>query len=86
MDTDSFIIYIKTKYFYKLIAEDVKNGYNTSNYEVDWPLTKIMNEKVIGLIKDERGGKIIAELVALRPKIYSYLTDDGKNVKKAKGT
>ena len=45
-----------------------------------------MNEKVIGLIKDERGGKIIAELVALRPKIYSYLTDDGKNVKKAKGT
>ena len=45
-----------------------------------------MNKKVIGLMKDELGGKIITEFVALRPKGYSYLTDDDKNVKKAKGT
>ena len=45
-----------------------------------------MNKKVIGLMKDELGGKIITEFVALRPKTYSYLTDDDKNVKKAKGT
>ena len=45
-----------------------------------------MNKKVIGLMKDELRGKIITEFVALRPKTYSYLTDDGKNVKKAKGT
>ena len=32
------------------------------------------------------GGKIIAEFVALRPKAYSYLDDDGNNHKKAKGT
>ena len=37
-------------------------------------------------MKDELGGKIITEFVALRPKGYSYLTDDDKNVKKAKGT
>ena len=37
-------------------------------------------------MKDELGGKIITEFVALRPKTYSYLTDDDKNVKKAKGT
>ena len=32
------------------------------------------------------GGKIITEFVTLRPKIYSFLTDDGKEDKKAKGT
>ena len=37
-------------------------------------------------MKDELGGKIIAEFVALRPKAYSYLNDDDKNVRKAKGT
>ena len=37
-------------------------------------------------MKDELRGKIIREFVALRPKTYSYLTDDDKNVKKAKGT
>ena len=86
MDTDSFIIYIKTKDFYEDIADDVKKRYDTSNYKVDGLLPKRMNKKVIGLMKDKLGGKIITELVALRPKTYSYLTDDGKNVKKAKGT
>ena len=37
-------------------------------------------------MKDELGGKIIKEFAALRSKSYSYLTDDDKNVKKAKGT
>ena len=39
-----------------------------------------------GLLKDELGGKIITEAVALRPKKYGYLTDDGSDHKKAKGT
>ena len=43
------------------------------------------NKKVIGLMKDELGGKIITEFVALRPKTYSYLTDDCKEDKNAKG-
>ena len=37
-------------------------------------------------MKDELEGKIITEFVALRPKTYTYLTDDDKNIKKAKGT
>ena len=45
-----------------------------------------MNKKFIGWMKDELGGKIITEIVALRPKTYSYLTDDDKNVKNAKET
>ena len=44
------------------------------------------NNKIISLMKDELGGKIITEFVTLRPKTYSYLTDDGKEDKKAKGT
>ena len=42
-----------------------------------------MNNNVIDLMKNELGGKIITEFVTLRPKTYSYLTDDDKNVKKS---
>ena len=37
-------------------------------------------------MKDELGGKIMTEFAALRPKIYSYLMNDGNSDKKAKGT
>ena len=37
-------------------------------------------------MKDELGGKIMIEFVTLRPKTYSYLTDDCKEDKKTKGT
>ena len=36
-------------------------------------------------MKDELGGKLIREFVTLRPKTCSFLTDDGKEDKKAKG-
>ena len=50
------------------------------------PLPVGKNKKIIGLMKDELGRKIVTEFVTLRPKTYSYLTDDGKEDKKAKGT
>ena len=37
-------------------------------------------------MKDELGGEIITEFTALRPKTYSYLTDNDEIDKKAKGT
>ena len=86
MDTDSFIMNIKTNDFYEGIANDVENRRDTSNYKVNRPLPMGKNKKIIGLMKDELGGKIITEFVTLRPKTYSYLTDDGKEDKKAKGT
>ena len=78
MDTDSFIMSIKTEDFYKDIANDVEKRFDTSNYEVDRPLPTGKNKEVIGLMKDD--------FVALRPKTYSYLTDDCKEDKKSKGT
>ena len=86
MDMDSFVMNIKTEDFYKDIANDVDKRFDTSNYEVNRPLPKGKNKKVIGLMKDELGGKIITEFITLRPKTYTYLTDDGKEDKKAKGT
>ena len=84
MDADSFIMNIKTNDFYEDIANDVENRFDTSNYEVNRPLPMGKNKKIIGLMKDELGGKIITEFVTLRPKTYSYLTDDSKEDKKAK--
>ena len=86
MDTDSFVMNIKTEDFYKDIANDVEKRFDMSNYEVDRPLPTGKNKKVIGLMKDELGGRIMTEFITLRPKAYTYLTDDSKEDKKAKGT
>ena len=86
MDTDSFVMNIETNDFYKDTANDVEKRFDTPNYECNRPLPIGKNKKVIGLMKDELGGKIITEFVTLRPKTYSFSTDDGKEDKKAKGT
>ena len=86
MDTDSFVVNIKTKNFYKDISQDVNKRLDTSNYTFDRPLPTGINKKVIGLMKDELGGDIITEFVALRPKAYSYITNDFIEMKKAKST
>ena len=72
MDTDSLINNIKTENFYADITEDVLARFDTSDYIPDRPLPIGLNKKVIGLMKDELGGKIMTEFVALRPKLYSY--------------
>ena len=86
MDTDSFIINIKTEDFYKDISDNVIERFDTSNYIHDRPLPIGVNKKVLGHMKDELGGGIITEFVALRPKPYSYKTEDNVGLKKAKGT
>ena len=85
-DTDSLVMNIKTNDFYKDIAQDVQERFDTSNYSFDRPLPKGKNKKVIGLMKDELGGGIITEFVALRPETYSYTTDEFIELKKPKGT
>ena len=75
MDTDSFVTHIKTEDFYKDIVNDVERQFDTSNYDENdkRPLLIGMNKKVIGLFKDELGGKIMEEFCALRAKTYAYL-------------
>ena len=58
MDTDSFIVYKKADDIYKDIAENIETRFDTSNYELGRPLPKRKDNKVIGLMKDELGGKI----------------------------
>ena len=50
------------------------------------PFNKGQNRKVIVLMKDELGGKLMTEFAALRRKTYSYLINDDDGNKKAKGT
>ena len=73
MDTDSFVMNIKTEDFYKDIASDVERWFDTSNYDKkdNRPLPIGKNKKVIGLFKDELGGKIIKEFCALKAKVYA---------------
>ena len=71
MDTDSLIYQFKTGDFYKDIANDVKERFDTSGYLPDRPLLVGLNKKVIGLMKDELGGEIMEEFVTLRPKMYA---------------
>ena len=78
MDTDSFIVYIKTNDICKDIAKDVKTRFDTSNYELDKLLPKGKNKKVIGFMKDELSGKIMTK--------YGYLIDYGSEDKNPKGT
>ena len=55
VDIDSFIVYVKTKDIYKDIAEDVETRFVNSSYEIDRPLPKGKNKKIIGLMRDKLG-------------------------------
>ena len=61
---------------------------DTSNCskDINRPLEKGKNKKVIGKFKDELGGMIMSEFCALRAKTYAYRLDNGFEEKKAKGT
>ena len=86
MDTDGFIVHVKTDNIYKDIAEDVETRFDTSNFEIHRPLPKGKNKKVVGLMKDELDRQIMEEFVGLPAKTYSYLKDNDDEDKKANET
>ena len=86
INTDSFIIHIKTEDFYADIFVDVEQWLEISNYDNNRPLPIVKKKKAIGLFKDELGGNIMKEFVGLKAKTYAYLMDDDTENKKAKGT
>ena len=66
------------------VAEDVETRFDTSNCDLDRPLSKGKNKKVIELMKDEIGGKIMTKFVRLKAKTCIYVIDDGSEDKKNK--
>ena len=86
-DTDSLMCEIQTEDFYKDISGDVKDRFDTSDYPENHPsgIPTGINKKVLGMMKDEAGGKTIKEFVGLRAKLYSFVMDDGEETKKCKG-
>ena len=89
-NTDSLVLKIETDDFFADISGDVAEWFDTNEFAKDHPAVlgglPIVkeNKKKIGLMKDECGGKIVTMWVALRPKLYSFLTEDGEK-QKAKG-
>ena len=83
-DTDSLLLEIRTENVYEDMGASA-GLYDTSDYPKDHPQYSAKNKKVVGKMKDECAGRLIAEYVGLRPKMYSILEADGRNIKKAKG-
>ena len=83
-DTDSLT--------YEIEAEDVyqnfwnnKEMFDNSDYNENSLFFDKTNKKVIGKFKDEAAGIPITEFVGLRSKMYSYMKDNQKGRKTAKG-
>ena len=88
-DTDSLMYEIQTEDFCKDISVDVKHRFDTSDYPPNHPsgIPSGLNKKVIGMFKDEAGGKVLDEFVGLKAKLYSYKMFEGeqsKNVRELK--
>ena len=83
MDTDSYIYNIETEDIYKDMYFD-RQLYDFSNYDENHPLFSNYNKKKVGVMKDELAGDVIEEFVALKPKMYSVITNNC-NIRRAKG-
>ena len=84
MDAESFTVYIKTDDIYKGISEDLKAGLILEIKNQTDLYVKKKIEKVIGLIKDELGGKIMTNLVILRARTYLVIVTSQTTVVKIK--
>ena len=83
-DTDSLTYEIETKDVYRDFWND-KDRFDNSDYPENSPYFNKTNKKVIGKFKDEAAGVLVVEFVGLRSKMYSYIKDNNKGGKTAKG-
>ena len=83
-DTDSLLLNIQTEDVYQDMAQNI-DWYDTSDFKQDHPLYSPVNKKVLGKMKDECAGTLIAEYIGLRPKMYSIKMSNDSEIKKAKG-
>ena len=80
-----FIVHrqIESDHVYEGFYEN-ENLFGSSDYREDSKIFDSINKKVIGKIKDEVKEKIISEFVGLKSKMYSLVTVNNKEIKKAK--
>ena len=83
-DTDSLTYEIEAEDVYQDFWND-KDRFDNSDYPENSPYFDKTNKKVIGKFKDEAAGIPITEFVGLRSKMYSYIKDNQKVGKTAKG-
>ncbi|XP_056008808.1 uncharacterized protein LOC130051232 [Ostrea edulis] len=83
-DTDSLFYRFEVQDLYNEIHQHM-DLFDTSNYPREHFLFSDKNKKVVGKMKDETAGTVVRGFAGLRPKMYSFVVNDGKEVKKAKG-
>ena len=83
-DTDSLTYEIEADDVYQDFWND-KDKFDNSDYPESSPYFNKTNKKVIGKFKDEAAGVPICEFIGLRSKMYSYIKDNNKGGKTAKG-
>ena len=83
-DTDSFFLALHTTQEVSLndIFRYLRAYHDSSNYPQDHPLYSTVNKSRLGCFKDETGGCQIAEMILLRPKMYSirYVDEDDTDI------
>ena len=84
IDTDSLVYEIETDDVHEDFYED-KYLFDCNSYPEDSKFFDRINKKIIGRMKDEFKGKIISEFVGLKSNMYSLVSVDNEENKKAKG-
>ena len=64
----------------------MERSLDTSKYDLNRSALTVKNKKVIAVMKDKLGGKIMKESYGLRAKTYNFLIDGSSEDKKAKST
>ena len=83
-DTDRLVYEVKNGNVYEQCFKH-KHLFDFSGYPVDSKYHDSLNKNVLGKMKDELNGIKIVEFVGLKSKMYSLITDNDKEVNKAKG-
>ena len=90
-DTDSLLVYVEDEHFYEKLRPII-GEFDFSNYPAEHEVFdnetivyRMENRKKLGKMKDVQGGDIIIHVIAIRSKMYSFLTEAEYNVKRAKG-
>ena len=83
-DTDSLTYEIEAEDVYKDFWND-KDMFDSSDYLESSPYYCHVNKKIIGKFKDEACGIPITEFIGLKSNMYSYVKDNEKSGKTAKG-